>query len=131
MRAERVIEDESLKAVNRSIAAESIVLLRNNANVLPLSANVKSIAVIGPNATNKTVSGGGSAYLLSSYVVDPLDGITAAAEARGCNVEYAPGCFGKHRGCSFAESRRPHVSPHAGWVDDNCRWHFWLDSDVL
>jgi len=43
-------------AVNQAVALrasrESIVLLKNNGNILPISKNVKRIAVIGPNATN-------------------------------------------------------------------------------
>jgi beta-glucosidase len=36
----------------RKAASESIVLLKNSGNILPLSKSVKTIAVIGPNADN-------------------------------------------------------------------------------
>lgn len=41
------------------IAAESVVLLKNENNALPLNLNgIKSIAVIGNNATKKNALGG-------------------------------------------------------------------------
>jgi beta-glucosidase len=52
----------------QALAEESIVLLKNNANQLPLSASVKSIAIIGSHADVGIVSGGGSAQ------VDPPGG---------------------------------------------------------
>lgn len=89
-----MVQDETQRQLNRKIAAESIVLLKNDRQALPLR-DIKTLAVVGPNAQQRTVSGGGSAYLLSSYVVTPLEGLTAAAEARGVSVEHAPGCYGE------------------------------------
>ena len=45
------------------IAEESIVLLKNAGNVLPLSPSVRSIAVIGAHADMGVISGGGSAQV--------------------------------------------------------------------
>jgi beta-glucosidase len=53
------------------LAEESIVLLKNNGNELPLSGAVKSIAVIGSHADVGIISGGGSAQ------VDPPGGNAA------------------------------------------------------
>lgn len=39
-------------SLSRLAAQESIVLLRNNGNILPLSKGIKTLAVIGPNADN-------------------------------------------------------------------------------
>jgi len=47
----------------QKIAEESIVLLKNSGGQLPLSAAVKSIAVIGSHADAGTPSGGGSAQV--------------------------------------------------------------------
>ena len=58
----------------RRAAAESIVLLKNNQQVLPFDRN-KTVAVIGPNAKSKVYSGGGSASLLPYYVVTPFQGV--------------------------------------------------------
>jgi beta-glucosidase len=46
--------------VARRIAQQGIVLLKNDGNVLPLAANVGSVAVIGRNAHVGVLSGGGS-----------------------------------------------------------------------
>ncbi|SFC98866.1 beta-glucosidase BglX [Algibacter pectinivorans] len=40
-------------AIARDVAKKSIVLLKNETNILPLSKNIKSIAVIGPLANDK------------------------------------------------------------------------------
>jgi beta-glucosidase len=43
------------KALAYKMAQQSIVLLQNKNNILPLSKNLKKIAVIGPNATDKVM----------------------------------------------------------------------------
>ncbi|MDP1615405.1 MAG: glycoside hydrolase family 3 C-terminal domain-containing protein, partial [Methylococcales bacterium] len=71
------------------MAREAIVLLKNQENVLPLSKNIKSIAVIGPNANDPEI-------LLGNYhgepqhIVTPLEGIQKAFTST--NVMYAKGC---------------------------------------
>lgn len=62
-------------ALLRRIANESIVLLKNEGGVLPLSKEKKTL-VIGPNAKVATYHGGGSASLLAYYAVTPYDGIS-------------------------------------------------------
>lgn len=42
------------KAIAQQLAAESMVLLKNNGNTLPLNANTKQIALIGPMTNDKT-----------------------------------------------------------------------------
>ncbi|KAH3901646.1 probable Beta-glucosidase [Saccharomycodes ludwigii] len=76
----------------RELGAETIVLLKNNNNILPLSAEKDSIAVIGPNATAfNTYSGGGSASLNPYYVVTPLQGIQSKLGGSK-KVAYTIGC---------------------------------------
>ena len=72
------------------VAEKSIVLLKNQAGILPLSKEVKRIAVIGQNAVLKTQSGGMGAGVKALYEVTPLEGIVKRA---GSDVEvvYAPG----------------------------------------
>lgn len=60
----------------RTLAADSVVLLKNENNVLPLSKD-KTVAVIGPNSKIATYCGGGSASLRPYYAVTPYDGIAA------------------------------------------------------
>ncbi|MBD0777093.1 glycoside hydrolase family 3 C-terminal domain-containing protein [Maribacter sp. ANRC-HE7] len=58
------------------IAAESIVLLKNDSNLLPLQLEeVNSIAVIGNNATKKNALGGFGAGVKTKREVTPLDGL--------------------------------------------------------
>ncbi len=58
-----VVEVEKGFAVSRGIEEKSIVLLKNSGGVLPLSATVGSVAVIGKNADFGMISGGGSAQV--------------------------------------------------------------------
>jgi beta-glucosidase len=78
------------RAVMREAAREAIVLLKNKA-VLPLE-NIKSIAVIGPNAAHAQILGGGSSSVNPHYAVSPLAGIQNRA-GQAVKVETAPGCF--------------------------------------
>lgn len=69
-------------AVAKKVAQESIVLLKNNQNILPLDvAAVKSIAVIGANATRKNSMGGGSSQVKALYEVTPLEGLKNIASS--------------------------------------------------
>ncbi|CDO93564.1 unnamed protein product [Kluyveromyces dobzhanskii CBS 2104] len=65
---------EETSALLRKIAADSIVLLKNENSVLPLKKE-ESVVVIGPNAKAKASSGGGSASMNSYYVVSPYEGL--------------------------------------------------------
>ena len=57
-------------------AKESIVLLKNDQQVLPINKEkTKSIAVIGDNATRKHAAGGNSSGLKAKYEVTPLAGL--------------------------------------------------------
>lgn len=58
------------------IAAESVVLLKNDNNILPLNLEgVKSIAVIGNNAKKKNALGGFGAGVKTKREVTPLEGL--------------------------------------------------------
>jgi beta-glucosidase len=71
-------------------ATESIVLLRNNNNLLPLDASkIHSLAVIGPNAA-AVRAGGGSSMVRPKSAVTPLDGIKERAGS-AIKVNYALG----------------------------------------
>jgi beta-glucosidase len=59
-----------------NVAKESVVLLKNERNVLPFnSEKIKSIAVIGDNAARKHAAGGASSGLKAKYEVTPLGGL--------------------------------------------------------
>ncbi|KAG2013345.1 cellulose-binding beta-glucosidase [Coprinopsis cinerea AmutBmut pab1-1] len=84
-------QDPGVKDILREAAAESIVLLKNEKGILPLTDAVKKIAVIGPNAKVGVPSCGGSARVRSAYTVSPLQGINAAAAKIGTEVGYSLG----------------------------------------
>lgn len=46
----KVVHNDEHRAVSMRAALESIVLLKNEGNILPLSKSVRKVAVIGPNA---------------------------------------------------------------------------------
>ncbi len=72
------------------IAQKSIVLLKNEAGNLPVSSDVKKIAVIGQNAVLSTAAGGIGAGVKTLYEITPLEGIRERA-GEDIEVTYAPG----------------------------------------
>ncbi len=71
-------------------AHESIVLLKNEKNILPLKKGLKRIAVIGPNADAYLTLLGNYNGTPSKYVT-PFQGIRTKAGA-GTEVMFEPGC---------------------------------------
>ncbi|MFT4094000.1 MAG: glycoside hydrolase family 3 C-terminal domain-containing protein [Niabella sp.] len=71
-----VLESPAHQAHAMKMAQQSIVLLKNDNNTLPLSKSIKKIAVIGPNADNR-ISVLGNYNGTPSKVVTVLDGIKA------------------------------------------------------
>jgi beta-glucosidase len=89
--APREIDTPARRAVARHGAAESIVLLKNDGNLLPLDpSKIKSVAVIGPSAAVARTGGGGSSLVHPNYSIAPLDGIKERAGS-GMQVSYALG----------------------------------------
>jgi beta-glucosidase len=77
----------------RQVAEQSIVLLKNDKALLPLDATrLKSIAVIGPNAAECRIGGGGSSYLEPPYRVSPLEALKKKL-GNSIKVEYELGCL--------------------------------------
>ncbi len=74
-----------------AIAEAGTTLLKNDANVLPYSTSAASIAVIGADAsTSPMTDGGGSASVVASQVVTPLQGIQNEVGS-GATVTYNDG----------------------------------------
>ncbi|MEP6493477.1 MAG: glycoside hydrolase family 3 N-terminal domain-containing protein [bacterium] len=87
--AEQVVGSVSNRSIARRAAQETITLLKNDGNLLPLNpAAIKSIAVIGPNA-DRSLLGGYSGK--PKYDVTVLDGIRARVGER-VDVWYSEGC---------------------------------------
>lgn len=79
-------------AILRRASSSSMVLLRNKENALPLKpSELKSIAVIGPNAARGMVMGGGSAHVTPTRWSHPLDAIESRLGSL-VKIEHAPGC---------------------------------------
>jgi len=85
-----VNDSDAHRALARETAAASMVLLKNAADLLPLRRDLRSVAVIGPNADDREV-------LLGNYFgepsrhVTPLEAIRAAVSP-ATKVWYAQGC---------------------------------------
>jgi len=80
------------QALARRVAQEGIVLLQNAQGLLPLSrTQIKSIAVLGPNAQDTQLGGRWSADVHPAYQVSVLDGIRKHVSS-GVTVSYAQGC---------------------------------------
>src|ERR1700677_506048 len=96
------IDTPAQRAVARRAAAESLVLLKNSGNLLPLDpAKIKTLAVIGPNAAVARTGGGGSSLVRSKYSVSPLAAIKERAGS-GIQVRYAQGAAIDEEGVSGA-----------------------------
>ena len=85
--SEDVIDSENHRHLAKQVALESIVLLKNDDNFLPITKEVESIAVIGPNADTAQF---GNYSGLPSYKVSPLEGIKTKLGSQA-SVKYAQG----------------------------------------
>jgi beta-glucosidase len=76
----------------RDVAAEAMVLLKNDNAALPLDLNlIKTVAAIGPSVIGWQISGGGSSRVDPPHVIDPVTALKAKLGDR-VKVEYAEGC---------------------------------------
>ena len=96
-RTNKELEEKTLLAaehveVAREMAKRSIVLLKNEQNILPLKKNLKKIAVIGPLANQaKDMLGTWAISGNSEDVVTVLSGITSAVD-NDTEIVYSKGC---------------------------------------
>jgi beta-glucosidase len=84
------VDTSEQKTVARTAAAESIVLLQNTGDLLPIGKSIHSLAVIGPNAAVARTGGGGSSLVRPNYAIAPLEGIRERA-GNAVQVTYAQG----------------------------------------
>ncbi len=86
-----ILTKENL-GISRDIARKSIVLLKNQNNLLPLSKDLKSIAIIGPLAADKdTPLGNWRGQAINNSAVSLLEGVKNMA-GKKTEVTYAEGC---------------------------------------
>ena len=75
----------------RKIGGEGIVLLKNEGGILPIkAAKTPKVAVIGPNAKSRVLTGGGSAQLRAAWSVSPWEGLEGNGPD-GIELSYALG----------------------------------------
>jgi len=97
-RQEKALNNPEHAKIAREVAAKSVVLLKNEKQVLPLSKETKTIAFIGPMVKPKRINHGFWAVDLkdvdSTYIVSQWEGLqnkvgkkTKLLYARGCGVE--------------------------------------------
>ena len=90
--SERVVNSTAHQQVALRAARESIVLLKNEKNVLPLSKAIKSVAVIGPNADNDSNTqyrygpNGVKGVTVLQGIKNKLGGGVIVSYAKGCEI---------------------------------------------
>jgi beta-glucosidase len=105
-------------------ARESMVLLKNDAGILPLKPSLKTIAVIGPNAASLAALEG-NYNAVPKDPVFPVDGMTA--EFRSAKVLYA-------QGSSYADGAslpvpRSLLHPSAGAAEEGLLGEYFPSDD--
>lgn len=85
------------QALALEVAEEAITLLKNEADLLPLDIEkIRTLAVIGPNAAEDRIGGGGSSYVDPPYRVSPLEALRARFGDK-IQIEYEKGCDNYHQ----------------------------------
>ena len=102
----------------RDVAAEGIVLLKNDKNLLPIDpARHRRVLVVGENAIKMMTVGGGSSSLKAQHEILPLDGLRQRLEPMGIAVDYARGYVGdptgEYNGVTSGQSLKDDRTPEA------------------
>lgn len=87
----KIVHSKEHQELSLQAALESIVLLKNDKTILPLSKSIKSVAVIGPNAdeTKNLISRYGPANIHISTVYQGIKNILPHSEVvyrKGCDI---------------------------------------------
>jgi beta-glucosidase len=91
-RAVKEANTKESRELARQVSREGIVLLKNEKNLLPLKKNIKSIAVIGPNAdAGRKQLGDYIADTILQNIVSVLDGVRNKVSPQ-TKVTYVKGC---------------------------------------
>ena len=105
---------ESHYEVAQRVAAEGIVLLQNEGNVLPIKPEGKKILVVGENAIKMMTVGGGSSSLKAQHEISPLQGLQMRLVAP---LDYARGYVGdvsgNYNGVSTGQDLNDKRTPEA------------------
>jgi beta-glucosidase len=93
-RTDSIVHSEQHQELALQAAREGIVLLRNENNLLPLKKDIRSIAVIGPNADNDLNQlGDYTASSIPAYqdIMTVLEGIKSKVSSK-TKITYIKGC---------------------------------------
>lgn len=85
-----VVGCEEHRQIAYEAALKSVVLLKNHNQILPIRENIRTMAVVGPNAGNIDVLLG-NYHGISDTLTTLLEGIISRAP-EGVKIEYRPGC---------------------------------------
>jgi beta-glucosidase len=76
----------------RQLSEEAITLLKNDNGTLPLNLHqINTLAIIGPNAVDMQISGGGSSCVPPSYMTTPLQ-VLQTRLGEHLEIRYEQGC---------------------------------------
>lgn len=89
-RYKEVVRCQKHKAVSYQAAVESLVMLQNKGNLLPLSKEISSVAVIGPSSGTQRI--GSYSSVPYGYTVSSLYEEIRKKVGPGCVVRQADGC---------------------------------------
>ncbi|HEX7946684.1 MAG TPA: glycoside hydrolase family 3 C-terminal domain-containing protein [Phenylobacterium sp.] len=85
------------RAIAMDAACEAMTLLKNDGDLLPLSRELKTVALIGPNAVRPMLQGGGSSQVVTDSTATLGDGLRAllgpdvtVVEAQGADNDAVP-----------------------------------------
>ncbi|MCL2209545.1 MAG: glycoside hydrolase family 3 C-terminal domain-containing protein [Treponema sp.] len=129
----KIINCEKHRTLALKAAHKSIVLLKNDNNLLPLDSSPKKIDVTGPGAANAQTLFG-NYYGISSRFITVLEGIAEKAkDMYGINLEYRQGCLmysDNSKGILFAGNMGGTVQFSNLKVDEVCIAVMGLDGAV-
>jgi len=107
------------QALARQLAESAMTLLKNEGSILPLDINtLQSIAVIGPNAFDAVIEGGGSSRVDPPYRISPSQAINTVM---GDKLEIL-----QAQGCDNYDE--PFTVP-SNWLKDGLRIETFLEND--
>jgi beta-glucosidase len=132
-------------ALTREVAASAMVLVRNVGGALPLDPSaIRSVAVLGPNASAARTQGGGSVTVMPRHTVSPLEGLRTAF-GPDVSVTHAVGARTQYRleRLSGADVVQPDGTPgmkvrfldaEGIVIHEDLRtqtWFVWMDAPLL
>jgi beta-glucosidase len=92
IRAVQVVHQQSHQDLALQAARESVVLLKNDNDLLPLSKTLKSIAIVGPNANEpRNQLGDYVPNVIPQHIITVLEGVQQAVSP-DTKVTYVKGC---------------------------------------